>query len=293
MSEINLSIIIPHYNNADRAIRMFQSIPQKGDIEILFVDDYSAEDQYTKVVEYIKEYRPEIRVFRNESVDHNAGMAKNIGLRNAVGAWVMFAGADDFFMEGFYEEVSRYFHTEYDAVYFTYTICNESDLVPHVDNSAYNDAIFRYMKVLSHENETCIRMSYADCSKMYRKNMIEQNGVECEEIRHSNDVMYNTKAGYYAKQVAVSHKSVYCYCRYPGTLSTEHDEKSFDIRKCAAIRRYAFLYQHYSKADLKAAGAGLQGLRLVLNPLLKGYGIKLSIKYFRLLKAENLPLIIV
>lgn len=44
MDNIQLSIIIPHYNTPDSLIQLVQTIPVRRDIQILIVDDNSTVD---------------------------------------------------------------------------------------------------------------------------------------------------------------------------------------------------------------------------------------------------------
>lgn len=94
---MKISIIIPVYN-AEMFLRecldsvVSQTIVEK---EILCIDDGSSDTSFEILGQYRKQY-PYIRVFRQEN--KGAGEARNIGLKEAVGDYVCFLDADDFYL---------------------------------------------------------------------------------------------------------------------------------------------------------------------------------------------------
>lgn len=94
---MKISIIIPVYN-AEMFLRecldsvVSQTIVEK---EILCIDDGSSDASFEILGQYRKQY-PYIRVFRQEN--KGAGEARNIGLKEAVGDYVCFLDADDFYL---------------------------------------------------------------------------------------------------------------------------------------------------------------------------------------------------
>lgn len=97
-SNIKVSIIIPVYNAEefieeclDSAIS--QTIENK---EIICIDDGSSDYSFNILQRYQKQYSY-IKVFKQEN--RGAGEARNIGLKNAVGKYVSFLDADDFYLD--------------------------------------------------------------------------------------------------------------------------------------------------------------------------------------------------
>lgn len=92
---IIVSVIIPTYNSEDSIRRTLDSVfGQEGNgtefqLEVLVVDDCSKD----KTVEILKEY--EVRLFEQEENKGGPNYGRNIGLKNATGAYICFIDHDD------------------------------------------------------------------------------------------------------------------------------------------------------------------------------------------------------
>ena len=87
-----VSVIIPVYNQQELVLKAIYSIPQRTDIEVIVIDDCSTDNTY----EALKNIDYPIKLFKTE-VNSGAGYARNIGLDNAVGEYIVFLDSDDYF----------------------------------------------------------------------------------------------------------------------------------------------------------------------------------------------------
>lgn len=92
---ITLTIIIPCFNRADYAEELAQSIPDREDIEILWIDDHSTKPcfpkrHFTKASSYL---------IQQEDGKKGPGDARNIGIKRAKGDWIIFADDDDLLLD--------------------------------------------------------------------------------------------------------------------------------------------------------------------------------------------------
>ena len=92
-NHINYSIIIPHKNNLELLRRCLISIPNRTDIQRIVVDDCSAQSTVKELLKLEDNSTKIILTTENKG----AGYARNIGLKNAVGEWIVFADSDDTF----------------------------------------------------------------------------------------------------------------------------------------------------------------------------------------------------
>lgn len=92
---VNYSIIIPHKNIPDLLQRCLDSISPREDVQVIVVDDNSD----LLIVDF--EHFPGIDrddvelIFPKDG--KGAGYTRNVGLDHAVGKWLLFVDADDFY----------------------------------------------------------------------------------------------------------------------------------------------------------------------------------------------------
>ena len=118
MSEILISIIVPHYNSPKTLSRLLTSVGIHDDVETIIIDDRStiSLDEYS---ECRRKFEGENVVFLSNTTDRKgAGTSRNVGLARARGQWLLFADADDFMLSDWYDTVKKYTDDDSDIVYF-------------------------------------------------------------------------------------------------------------------------------------------------------------------------------
>jgi glycosyltransferase involved in cell wall biosynthesis len=92
------SVVIPVYNRTTILLKTLASILKQSyrDFEIIVVDDGSTEDVEANLSEVIKK-NPEVKLIRQENKER--GAARNTGLRNASGNYIVFFDSDDLMHE--------------------------------------------------------------------------------------------------------------------------------------------------------------------------------------------------
>ncbi|MEZ4909287.1 MAG: glycosyltransferase family 2 protein [Saprospiraceae bacterium] len=100
---MKVSVIIPVYNAEkflDKSIQSALNQPQTG--EVLLIDDRSTDGSW-EICEMWMKKDARVRIFKNEGIK-GAGDARNIGLRNASYEIIAFLDADDYFLNGRFED---------------------------------------------------------------------------------------------------------------------------------------------------------------------------------------------
>ena len=229
---MTFSIIIPHKNSIVLLKRLLSSIPQRPDLEIIIIDDNSTEEQK----EQLKNIQNnQIRLFFNNTEYGFAGKARNIGLKNAQGMWVIFADADDFFTNEFNEILNEYSQSEADIIYFHTT-------------SIYNDTLktaYRHLainQILHSSNKENIRYKHTvPWGKMIKRELIEHNKIAFDEIISGNDMMFSIKIGHQAKNIDISDKVLYVTTVNQGSITTTFNKITFESRFQATLRVNQYL----------------------------------------------------
>lgn len=93
---MSLSIIIPIYNKSEYLVECIESVRGQSlkDIEIICVDDGSTDGSAEIVAKFAKQ-DSRIKLIRQQNL--GAGAARNAGIKVAMGEYVVFLDADDYY----------------------------------------------------------------------------------------------------------------------------------------------------------------------------------------------------
>jgi len=234
-----LSIIIPHYNSYDLLQKLIDTIPSKEEIQLILVDDNSTEN-----VEEIKKFAEshQIEFYKNDVREHSAGRCRNIGLKHAVGEWILFADADDYFVDGWWEIVNLYLETDYDIVYFAPTSYNIIENKKSKRHLKYKILVSHFAEEPTQENNVRLRFLYeSPWSKLISKEMIRKNEIVFDETIVSNDVMFSMICGYHANKICATKDIIYCITESKGTLTTSPSYENMMVRLAVFSKRYRYV----------------------------------------------------
>lgn len=175
-----ISIIIPTYNSSQTVCASIDSVLESSiqKLEIIVVDDGSNDDTKTKISSYIKDQQ--IRyIFQN-----NKGLAgaRNTGIKEAEGEFLVFLDADDVILPGKLEVQKKYLldNTDVDIVYSHSQWFIEDDL----DNT-------RPVNFPVHRGEVTKELIYGNFmhvnSIMVRRSKVIEVELFDEELRELED----------------------------------------------------------------------------------------------------------
>ena len=203
---MNYTIIIPHRNIPELLDRLIKSIPLRDDLEIIVVDDHSD----VEVVQKLRTIgRKNLTLVQNDEC-LGAGHARNSALPLAKGKWVLFADSDDFFNTGFDAFLNEYVDCDADIVYFNANSVDTDTYEPSNRVDHLHNFIAEYQKD-SESGGLIMRYLFTEpWCKMVKRNLIERNRVRFEETIIRNDVRYSYLVGYYAKDIIVDDRQLYC-----------------------------------------------------------------------------------
>ena len=194
MNTKSLSIIIPMYNVEDYLEQCVQSIiNQKIDFEIIMVDDGSRDRSLT-VAQEIAGIHSKITIVSQEN--KGLGGARNTGIRNAKGEYILFLDADDKIAENALPKLLNLaVSTDAEILEFAaigineqgksvYKIANSSDkLMP---GKLYYKSV-RYMN--------------SACNKLYKLSFLKQHHLFFKERIFIEDFEFNTRVFMKAEKV--------------------------------------------------------------------------------------------
>lgn len=281
MMNFNYSIIIPFRDNIDLLQTAVNSIPDRTDIQIIIVDN-SKESLESF---FVNNHKNACLKYLTSSATKGAGHARNVGLEQAEGKWLLFLDADDYFTKSAFEYFDEYLNTEFDLVCFNITSCMLETGARSNRHVPYGIKLQQYF---STNNDIVIRYLFpTPYCKMIRHVIVSQNNVKFDEIKVSNDLMFSMRCGLHANSVSADNRTAYCVteAEKDRSLTKQHNPENWEIRYLVAIEKYKFL----KKIGHIEAAPSLYGYLVIA---LKDFGIRTFIRFLKLGLKENVNFLI-
>lgn len=241
--EINYSIIIPHKNIPDLLRRCLASIPKRNDTEIIIVDDNSSPElvDFQKFPGYD---RTDVHLVFDKK-GGGGGYARNIGLKYARGRWILFADADDFFNYCINDILDEYIDSGYGVIYFNansvdtynYSISHRADHVNH---------FFNILKYNYQRGELLFRYKFGEpWGKLIKADLIRNKHILFDEIPIHNDTTFSYQVGFYANDIYIDDRCLYCITVRSGSVSKSISPDKLLIRIHVFGLEYMFLKKNH------------------------------------------------
>lgn len=248
------SVIIPAYNCEKYLVDVVESVRRQPvkDIEIIIVDDGSS-DSTGQICDRLREShaentsageKPAVWVIhqRNEG----ASAARNTGIRQASGEYLLFLDADDTYADNAIDqELLEVCKKGYDVI-----MC--SSFTSNVDRNRYGVDMRTGNSVFPGRRAFPISGHFAAC--IYRKQLLLDNHIWFEEGIHLNeDVTFKMKTMYSASMICTMEKPLYIYNTTPGSVRYR-ERHIYDFVE-AWVRTYKWLEQHGDGGNIEQAKA--------------------------------------
>jgi glycosyltransferase involved in cell wall biosynthesis len=214
---VRYSLIVPHFNDAERLERLFCSVPvAREDVEVIVVDDCSP-DQTT--LDALRTCWPRVR-WLSTPENAGAGVARNVGLDVAQGRWLVFADSDDEFLPGAFDTFDRVLRSDDELVYFLADAVQEADGSPSMRSERMNELVTAYVMSPGVETLQRLRLQHVHpVAKTYSRTFIESHGLRFDAVRRSNDIAFNVLAAVQARRLRAEAVPVYRVYRRAGSLT--------------------------------------------------------------------------
>lgn len=228
-NNIKVSVIMPVYNGKKYLKECLDSLCKqtlKG-IEIICVDDESTDGSLEILHEYQQKDK-RVRIFNQSHM--GAGSARNIGLKESKGKYLLFLDSDDYFDKHMCEKA--YYHAcKYKAQIVMFGAQRRDMQTGKMQKMTWvlrseelpKDKAFRGRDI----SERIFQVtSNAAWTKLYEKEYIIKQGLEFQNIKHTNDAYFTRSAMAMADRVAVLDEVLLTYRYNDGdnTQSIKHLE---------------------------------------------------------------------
>ena len=223
---IDISVIVPAYNSSSFISRCLDSVlSDRGDyFEIVVVDDGS-NDNTLKIINQYAQTDHRVKAFHKE----NGGVssARNVGLENSTGKYVLFLDSDDTLPNDALKEYKKVIdlNDEADLVFCRTLHSNNPKQIKNnkiKSNFLLNDEEYKIIisQYLKREG-----IQYSSLSKLFKSEIIKSNKIRFnEKISFCEDVLFNLNFFSYAKTAYFIDKVLYCVNPSEHSLTTIYEE---------------------------------------------------------------------
>lgn len=272
----NLNIIVPHFNSPNKLEKLLKSIPHKDFIKITVIDDHS-DSEFQPINKGFVEKYPYVHFISTPKKQKGPGMARNEGIRQSQFDWVMFADADDYFLDNAFEQIETYLNSDFDCVFFAPTSINVDTNLPSYRHEPFVEQIEEFKK----NNDTSVFFkSYAPWCKLIKRELLVENDIWFDDGIGGEDNCFSLKVPFYAKKVAADSSEIYCVTESNHSL-TKSMSLSVLINHFNALSKYNDFLQSHGMSEKQAPMLGwilrgfkakpLLGLKWLSTCLKKGY----------------------
>ena len=206
---IDVSVVVPVYNAEPYLKECVDSLINQTlkNVEFIFVDDGSTDRSYEILQEY-QQRDDRIQILRQQNL--YAGVARNNGMKVAIGKYIIFLDADDFFELNMLEEA------------FDCAEKNEAQIT--FFRFFYYDNVSKQVSVGTHPDppeevihpkqmgKKLFRMDIAaPWTKLYLRSFVSDNELQFQSIKKNNDVYFTCLATALADRIAFIRKPLIYY----------------------------------------------------------------------------------
>ncbi|MFT5749104.1 MAG: glycosyltransferase involved in cell wall biosynthesis [Ancylomarina sp.] len=196
---IKISVVVPVYNAEIFVQTPLKSLLDKQDVdsleyEIVCVNDGST-DNSLAILDTYKEQYENVRVVTQ--MNKGLGGARNTGIENSKGKYILFVDADDYICDKSLNQL------------FEKAESGNLDILEFGAQGVSLDGEVKYTSTIKKESEILTgeeyisKILYMDsaCNKLYRRSLLEENNLRFLERVYIEDIEFNTRAVFCAKRV--------------------------------------------------------------------------------------------
>lgn len=256
----SVSIIIPVYNAELYLQRCLDSIVNQcfTNIEIIVIDDGSIDNSLNILKSYQNKDK-RIKILKN--LGSGVSQARNFGIQNALGKYIMFVDSDDWISEDMIEIMYNKAESENaDMIMCTYIrefkngSKEKAFNLPEIstyENEAIKSDLLR--KLIGPVKEELRNPEYLDAlgtvwAKLYRSDVIKSNDIQfidLEKIGSSEDTLFNIYTFNKLNKVIFINKPMYHYRRTNSkSITSKYNPKLKEQRKLFFKYIMNFLDEH-------------------------------------------------
>jgi len=238
---VKLSVIIPVYNTEKFLPECIESIYSQNmeDFEVICVDDGSTDNSPNILRDYQKRELNLIVISKN---NEGSGIARNLGLENSRGKYILFADSDDFYPADAFKTIfSKIEKSEAEILIFGALTLDKNRLRKGHYSAEKIPKRFRN-KIFSGNDlkKDLFKIPSPAWSKLYNREFLIKNDIQFQNVRAGQDQIFFLKSMLCASKIAVLNENLYCYRKNRAGSVTSIKKK----------QDYSPLYIYYAAEEL-------------------------------------------
>jgi len=251
MFEPTIDVIVPHYNSSLKLERLLNSIPKRDWIKILVIDDHSQPDEKENLKTLLLKF-PNARYFEVPIGLKGPGNARNVGIEEGDGEWVIFADCDDYFSDNALDCFEHVRKKDVDVVYY-----RPDSRVEGLDKQGkrhehYQSLLRCYLKS---GNPNVFYRFYAPWSKFIKKGLIEKHSIFFDDGVGGEDNNFSLKVAFFSDEFLVMDQTLYVVTESEHSLTGDMSETVL-INHFKAMSRYNDFLQSHNLSKYQAPMLG-------------------------------------
>ncbi|MFM5881720.1 glycosyltransferase family 2 protein [Methanobrevibacter gottschalkii] len=241
MDNINVSVIVPVYNNCEYIESTLSSIINQNfdNFEIIVIDDGSTDNSLEIVKEKLSASDISYQIIHQE----NAGVscARNRGIEVACGAYLVFVDADDYISQNHLSELYNG-ETDFSLIQLVKREGNDLSIPYHFSESSISCNDFIKM-------ELNMEIPFNFCQLMYKTDIVKKNNIKfTPNIIYGEDTEFALKALSFGDRISISNEVTYYYIQHEQSAIRTSEFKRFEI--VGIFENLAQYYKNQGKTDL-------------------------------------------
>lgn len=229
MDNVLFSIIIPFYNCKETILHNISSLKKQKQhsFEVIFVDDCSTDYSKKLIIRELKDKKINYKILKTNN-NSGPGVARNIGIKEARGKYLLFIDADDWIEDNTLQILSKYIEEDYDLILFDYYKVYK--------NKKYicKDLKINYGSVNS---KLLLSLSnYGVTRKLIKKEIFQKNSIYFPNWRHGEDIYVELELVNCSKKIIYINNPLYNYFQNPNSISNSTTSN---------VKFYQELFEHF------------------------------------------------
>lgn len=219
-----ISFIIPVYNGEkyiERSVLSIINNTYSREYEIIIINDGST-DKTKTIVENLQLQYKEVKVYNQRNL--GVSIARENGIRNSSGEWIVFVDADDYIFSDIGKIIDGTHAANCDWIVFSGNIYQS-----YICNLSRKDSKSKVIKAILNQDpgsELQIAKLNAVWSKAYKRTILEKYAIQFEKkLLHGEDMVFNLDYIKYCNKIYFCAEAVYMLCANENSATKKYQEK--------------------------------------------------------------------